>query len=197
MMEDIRLPILLAFAGLSMGPVPAHARPAGWPSPADAEITRDGVRVQVTRAMSLDLPGSADAAFPLFGPVDEAKWAPGWSPRFVSPLPGAQSPDGAIFTTGDADPPVVWVMTDFDPEARIVRYVNVRSGHLVIQLWISVSVVSPHASRAEVTYRYTLLGPGGREAMDHFVDGFPGFKQHWEQHIGAALTGTPAGHHHP
>jgi len=197
MMEDLRLPILLAFAGLSISPMPARARPAGWPSPANSDITRDSMLVQATRTMSLDLPGSADAAFPLFGPVDEAKWSPGWSPRFVTPLPGAQSPDGAVFTTGDADLPTVWVMTDFDPEARMVRYVQVRPGQLAVQLWIWVSAVSPHASRAEVTYRYTLLGPGGRGAMDHFVAAFPGFQHHWETFIGAALTGRAGDPHHP
>jgi hypothetical protein len=197
MMEDLRLPILLTLAGLSMSPVAARSRPAGWPSAADAQITRDSVTVQATRTMSLDLPGSADAAFPLFGPVDEAKWSPGWSPRFIAPLPGAQSPDGAVFTTGEADSPIVWVMTDFDPAQHIVRYVYVRPEKVAVQLWISVSAVSPQASRAEVTYRYTLLGPGGRDAIQHFIAAFPNFKQHWEEHVGAALTGQAGEHPHP
>jgi hypothetical protein len=197
MLEELRLPILLALAALSMSPAPARSRPAGWPSPADAQVTRDSVTVQVTRTMSLDLPGDADAAFALFGPVGEARWAPGWSPRFITPLPGAQTPDGAVFVTGEADQPIIWVMTDFDPATHVVRYVHVRPEKLAAQLWISVSAVGPHVSRAEVTYRYTLLGPGGREAMDHFTASFPSFKHHWEQFIGAALTGQPVEPHHP
>ena len=197
MLEELHLPILLTLAGLSMSPAPTHSRPAGWPSTADAQQVRDNVTVQVTRTMFLDLPGDVDAAFALFGPVGEARWAPGWSPRFITPQPGAQTPDGAVFITGEADAPIVWVMTDFDPTQHLVRYVHVRPGKLVTQLWISVSAVGPHASRAEVTYRHTMLDPGGREAMDHFVASFPNFKHHWEQFIGAALTGRPPEAHHP
>ena len=197
MIDDLRAPLLLVIAGIAVGPATASARPASWPSTADAQVMRDGSAVQVTRTMSLDLPADADTAFPLFGPVDEAKWAEGWSPHFIAPQPGAQTPDGAVFTTGDGENVDTWIMTDFDPAARTVRYVHLRPGRVVAQLWIAVTPVSAHASRAEVTYRYTTLGPGGRDGMDHFIEAFPNFKQHWETHIGAALTGRPAGHHHP
>jgi hypothetical protein len=147
--------------------------------------------------MSLDLPADPDTAFPLFGPVRETEWSPGWKPNFAAPVPGAQTADGAVFTTGEGDAAVVWVMTDYDPAHRVVRYVHVRPGQLVAQLWIEVSAASPHTSRADVTYRYTLLGPGGRDAMQHFVGAFPMFKHHWEEAIGGALAGQAGEHHHP
>jgi hypothetical protein len=182
------VPVLLALAVLPPATAASRSRPAEWPSPADADVVREQTLVQVTRTMSLDLPAQADAAFPLFGPVRESEWSPDWAPVFIAPLPGAQSPDGAVFTTGGKETPSVWVMTDYNPARRVVRYVNVRPGRLVTQIWIAVSPASPGASRAHVTYRCTLLGPEGREALAHLTGAFPGFKEHWEEAIAAALA---------
>jgi len=201
-MDDFRFSAFLMLAAFAAGPVPALAagasppasRPAGWPDTADAQVVRDSVIVQVTRTMSLDLPGAADDAFPLFGPVREAEWSPGWSPSFVTPPTAAQTPDGAVFTTGDGDDALTWVMTDFDPARRIVRYVHVRPGRLLAQLWIEVREVSAHASRADVTYRYTRLGPAGDPAITHFIAMFPHMRHHWEEAIGGALSGGRDAH---
>jgi hypothetical protein len=56
---------------------------------------------------------------------------------------------------------------------RIVRYVHLQPGQLVAQLWILVSGASAHSSNVEVTYRCTLVGPAGREALDSFTSAFP------------------------
>jgi hypothetical protein len=155
---------------------------------AAGDVTHDNDTKQVTRTMRLDLPADADTAFPLFGPVRESEWSPDWKPTFITPVPGAQSREGAVFTTGERESPTVWVMTDYDPARRIVRYVHVRPGRIVAQLWIWVRSTAAQASQAEVTYRYTLLGPDGRDALDHFKQAFPMFKPHWEHALGAALT---------
>jgi hypothetical protein len=192
-----RAAVGIALASLVTGSA-AQARPAGWPSTADAEVARDGAVLQVTRSMSLDLPGSAAAAFPLLGPVGERAWSPRWDPQFIVPADPGQSPAGAVFTVGQDSLPSVWVMTDFDPDKRIVRYVVIRPGRVVIQLWIEVTPVSATSSKAEVTYRYTAIGPDGRQALDRFKGTFPSFKPHWEAAIGAALiqgAGAGPAHH--
>ena len=174
----------------------ASARPSDWPATTDGQVEDKGSVVQATRTMSLDLPGSADRAFPLFGPDREREWSPDWNPAFVVPVNPGQSPDGAIFLV-DHDPnPMVWVMTDYDPAQRIVRYVVVRAGRAVTQLWIQVVPVSASTCRADVTYRYTSLAPEGQHVVEHFIQTFPGWKQHWESHIGPVLAhGGPAGSH--
>jgi hypothetical protein len=194
MPADARLSIAFAVAALAVGPASLSARPADWPSTADANVIRDHASVQITRTMTLDLPGAADVAFPLFGPVRESEWSPDWAPVFVTPQPGAQTPDGAVFTTGSDEHLDTWVMTDFDPARRIVRYVHLKPTKYVAQLWIEVAPLSDRASRAQVTYRLTRLTPDGQAAINHFTESFPNMKAHWEQHIGAALTGTQPGH---
>ena len=190
-------PAVLLLAGLNPGPAVADSRPADWPAVTPGDVSHDSATTQVTRTMRLDLPADADAVFPLFGPARESEWSPDWKPVFVTPQPPAQSRDGAVFITGDHESATVWVMTDYDPGRRIVRYVHMRPRRLVAQLWIRVSPASPHSSQAEVTYRYTVLGPEGRDALDHFRSAFPMFKPHWEQALRAALsrqTGGAKGH---
>jgi hypothetical protein len=184
-----------AVAGLAVASG-AGARPSGWPATTDGQVEQGGAMVQATRTMSLDLPGSADRAFPLFGPDREREWSPEWDPKFVVPTSPGQTADGAVFLV-DHDPnPMVWVMTDYDPAERIVRYVVVRAGRTVTQLWIQVVPVSVNACRADVTYRYTALAPEGRLAVEHFVQSFPEWKRHWESHIAPVLAhGAPAAAH--
>src|SRR5512146_3153269 len=105
-------------------PVPT---PIATPPPATAPAV-----ARETRTMQLALRAPADAAFPLFGPVREREWSPDWSPRFLWPPAPAQGPAGAVFTTGgDGGAAALWVMTDYDPAARLVRYVILHPGALV------------------------------------------------------------------
>ena len=45
---------------------------------------------QRTQSFTIGLNGSVVDVTPLFGPVREAEWAPGWSPRFIHPAQGLQ-----------------------------------------------------------------------------------------------------------
>jgi hypothetical protein len=188
---------LFALAGLVTGGSDSCARPAGWPPVTDGDVVRDGVHVQATRTMTLELPASADAAFPLFGPVREAEWSPGWTPQFVAPTAPAQGTGGAVFTTPGPAGPLLWVMTDYDEAQRVLRYVHVRPGAVVAQLWIVVRSISARRSAADVTFRTTALGPEGGAALAHFVEAFPGFKSHWEGAIGPVLAAGAAAERRP
>ena len=44
---------------------------------------------QRAQSFTIGLNGSVADVTPLFGPVREAEWAPGWSPRFIHPAQGA------------------------------------------------------------------------------------------------------------
>ena len=104
------------------------------------------------------------------------------------PVTPGQSSDGAVFLVDHDPTPMVWVMTDYDPVARVVRYVVVRSGKAVTQLWIQVVPVSASACRADVTNRYTALAAEGQHIVEHFVESFPGWKHYWESAIGPVLA---------
>jgi hypothetical protein len=50
------------------------------------------------------VPFTVDKVFPLYGPVEEAKWAPGWNPQWLYPERSAAEASlperGWVFTTG-------------------------------------------------------------------------------------------------
>ena len=156
--------------------------------PAPPAVTTPAL-ARESRTMRLQLSADADSVFPLFGPVRESEWSPDWSPRFLYPAAPAQGPDGAVFTTdGPGGAASVWVMTDYDAAARGVRYVILHPGLSVGELSIHVAPAGPRASTAEVTYRFTALGPAGNDAIARWVEHFPHMQPHWEQALNARLA---------
>jgi len=170
---------------------PEASTPPAAASPAAPVFARE------SRTMHLELHGAADVAFPLFGPVREREWSPDWSPQFLAPSAPAQGPDGAVFTTdggGAGSAPSVWVMTDFDPAARLVRYVIFHPGISVGELSIHVTPAGASASTAEVTYRFTAVSADGNDFIARWVAHFPHMAPHWEGALNArlaALGGKP------
>jgi hypothetical protein len=144
--------------------------------------------------MTLQLHASADTAFPLFGPVRETEWSPDWSPRFLYPPTPAQGADGAVFTTeGEGGAGALWVMTDYDAPAHLVRYVILHPGALVGELAIRVAPAGLSASTAQVTYRFTALSADGNAFLARWVAHFPHMQPHWEEALNARLAAPDSG----
>jgi hypothetical protein len=143
---------------------------------------------QSTSTFAITLQAPPGRALPLFGPVREAEWAHGWSPRFLYPAGGAQR-EGTVFMTHDEDRGhAVWVLTDLDEADGRVGYVLVSPGFVLMEIKIRLAPVGEHQSRATVTYRRTALA----DAANHFVSGFTHEweekqQAYWEGAINAAL----------
>jgi hypothetical protein len=139
-------------------------------------------------SIELHLNASADAAFPLFGPVRESEWAPTWSPKWVYPSEARQSSDGAVFTTAAPEGVSTWVMTVYDPERRDVEYVNLIPGHRVAEISIVVRPAGPATSVARISYRVTALSEQDAAFVLHFEKEFPNEAPHWENAVNAAIS---------
>jgi hypothetical protein len=179
----VAAPLLFVGACLAADAAPGAA-PGAAPAPA---MSRE------SRTFHLALHGAADVVFPLFGPVRESEWSPGWAPRFVYPATPAQGPDGAVFTTEGADgaAPSLWVMNDYDPAARRVRYTILHPGVSVGELAIVVSPAGDAACTADVTYRFTALSADGNASIARWIEHFPHMAPHLEGAINARLDGHP------
>jgi hypothetical protein len=63
-----------------------------------AALALAAVLAQRSQSFEIVLDATVAEAAPLFGPVREAEWAPGWAPHFVHPASAGQQ-EGAVFTT--------------------------------------------------------------------------------------------------
>lgn len=137
----------------------------------------------------LHLRATADRAFPMFDPVNEKGWAPGWQPTLFG---DARVAAGLVFTTEDEHGRAAWLLDRYDPRTREVRYVVARPATLTT---IDITVVpdGPSSSIATVTYTRTALDPSAASAVDDFIRHFALQAPHWESAINAALASETGG----
>jgi len=152
---------------------------AGEPT-ASAWVAKRAVRTGTVRVLA-----TPDEALPLFTPIGEKAWSPGWDPRMVYPGGDAGPEPDQVFTVshphgGEA----VWVVDAFDPRAHRVEYLYVLPEHVVCRIRVHCDPDGPHATRATVTYTMTgLSDAGNRIVEDLTADAFARRMAHWEDWI--------------
>jgi hypothetical protein len=144
---------------------------------------------QRTQSFTIKLNGSVADVTPLFGPVREAEWAPGWSPRFIHPAQALQR-EGAVFTTRSADgKDRLWLLTTYDPGNGRVEYVIMAPAFTANEIKIRVVPDGERHSKATITYRRSALTPEGNGEVGK-LDAHWAEQQriHWETAINEALA---------
>ena len=144
---------------------------------------------QRTQSFTIVLKGSVADATPLFGPVREAEWAPGWAPHFLHPSEGAQR-EGVVFTTtASKGKERLWLLTAYDINEGRVDYVIITPGFTANEVKIRVVPDGDRQCRATITYRHSAVAPEGNEEVNkldaHWADQQRG---HWETAINTLLT---------
>jgi hypothetical protein len=139
--------------------------------------------VRVTHSYTQSLDGPPGAVFPLLCPVLEREWVPGWDPGMVISESGVAERD-CVFTTPEETPSgrreATWVITEHDPVAGRVEMLKLTPGYLLTRLWIHVRP-REGGSLAEVTYRYTALGPEGEQYVASRTEAaYADFMRTWE-----------------
>ncbi len=146
-----------------------------------------------SRSGEIRLPGVVESIFPLFGPVREREWAPGWDPVIVY----SQSPwieESMVFTTRGHDPLediIVWTVSRYDPGQARVEYTVFTPDRLwTIDIRCREDEV-PSWTRVEVTYTYTGLTLKGNETIDRALQTiFHLDLRDWEDQLLRYLTGA-------
>ena len=144
---------------------------------------------QRQQSFTIRLNGSVTEVAPLFGPVRESEWAPGWKPRFLHPSGGAQQA-GAVFTTPGADGRErLWMLTDYAPDQGRIGYVVITPAFTANQINIRVRPDDDHYSEAIIMYRHSALSPEGNKEVSK-LDATWAEQQraHWEAAINALLA---------
>lgn len=130
---------------------------AEGPAPAALAHTRE--------AFSFVVSAPYADAFPLFGAYEERKWAVGFEPRFLHPLPAHDQP-GMVFTTVQDGLSRVWVNTCFDAATGHVQYVYWIADLMVALIDIHVTRSGVNETKVDVVNERTALRP---EANQHVL----------------------------
>lgn len=153
------------------------------------EMVVAGPLEQRTQSFTIALAGSVADATPLFGPVREVEWSPGWAPHFLHPPEGAQR-EGVVFTTTtNAGKERLWLLTAYNVQEGRVEYVVVTPGFTAKEIKIRVNPTGDQQCKATITYRHSALAPEGNKEVSK-LDAHWAEQQrlHWETAINALLA---------
>jgi hypothetical protein len=143
--------------------------------------------VHAKRSFTIHLDAAPNEVFPLFDPVGERQWAPGWDPKMVFPAEGSSPAKGSVFTTSDKDGEEIWVVTGYDAQNGFISYVAVLPGQVVTEIEVRVQKQGENKSVADVTHRRTALSAAGNHFVSALRENSAGHAAHWEHAINDAL----------
>jgi hypothetical protein len=151
----------------------------------------------VTRTASFELAATPDRVFPLFGPIDEAKWAEGWAIEVIySPQPSPAA--GMVFATRQhGNPQLLWTVAELDAANYKIVYVTYLADDSIGRLEIICRKSSPSSTTVTVTHsRVGLSETGNRHAERYTQEKHQAQLQAWQHAITYYLkTGRRLAHH--
>jgi hypothetical protein len=145
-------------------------------------------RASFTGSFTVAMSTPAERGLPLFDPVGEAAWAPGWAPVFARDADRASLPGGTVFTTRDHDRTTAWVLQRYDRQRREIAYTVYDPGEAVVSIRISVRERGAAASEALVRYDVVATSPAGDRFVRDFAAAFPHRQPHWQHAVEAAIA---------
>lgn len=129
----------------------------------------------------------ADAAFPLFSPLGEQAWVPGWDPELIHPA-GIDWAEGLIFRTREELGDAIWVVTRLDRAARHVEYHRLEPGRYVAHITVDCRAVSDRLTDVTVTYAFVGLSESGNADIGAMTEmAYADKMARWSQMIAAAI----------
>ena len=151
---------------------------------------------QAVRTGTIHLDGRVDKVFPLFTPIEEKRWAPGWDPKPVWPASG-EVVEGMVFTVDETPGRVYWVVTHYDPQRHEISYANVLPGQTLNRIEIACKPAGPNQTDCTVRYSFVGLSDEGNKFVEmHTEEVFAGKMKHWVTAINHALdTGQKLEHY--
>jgi len=139
----------------------------------------------VTRSGAIHLNGPITKIFPLFEPIGEKAWAPGWEPQMVYPASGVAQ-NGTVFLTYDdhGKNETYWTIIEYDTQRHRVTYINVIPNYQVRRITVECREIAPDKTDATVTYSYTgTTSRGNDDLLKKTEEHYAAEMQHWTHAI--------------
>lgn len=118
---------------------------------------------RISHEATIQLSGVIEEVFPLFGPIKEMDWAPGWSPEILFTTT-AEVDEHMIFKTkgkfeGEED--YIWVVSQFAPKQFFIEYtISTKERIWFVRVQCSAQ---EGTTIAKVKYTFTGLTKQGNE----------------------------------
>lgn len=138
-----------------------------------------------TRSATIHLNGSIAKVFPLFEPIGEKAWAPGWEPKVVYPANGAAQ-SGTVFLTYDdqGKNATYWTIIEYETQRHRITYINVTPNYQVRRITVECREVASDKTDATVSYSYTGTSPHGNDDVSKQTEErYAANMQHWTHAI--------------
>ena len=118
----------------------------------------------VTLKGQIRLSASVDVVFPMFSPLGEKLWVPGWNPELLYPA-GATWEEGLVFRTREDTGDAVWIVTKLDLSTRHVIYHRVESARYVARVEVHCSAIADNVTEAATEYSFVGLSESGNREI--------------------------------
>jgi len=153
--------------------------------------------VRIVRTASIRLAAPPEIVFPLFGPLEEQRWAADWRPAFLYP-PSGQAQRNAVFVADHGDgTPAIWTIVEYAPAAYRIAYLRVHPATHVARIDIGCTADGEGATRADVAYTFTGLSAPGNAYIETFSEEYyAAWLRAWEEAINHYLRHGQAPRHH-
>lgn len=123
----------------------------------------------------------------LFGANEERKWALGWNPQFLQPVP-ARDTLGAVFQISrPGGSAATWIMTAADFAGGHIQYVYVIPDAMATLIDIRLTAADKGSTSVQVVYERTALCPAANEQVENFAAGDAGQAPEWQAAINGYL----------
>ena len=153
---------------------------------------------RLSRSATITLSGPVGRVFPLFGAIEEKKWAEGWNPVLLYPT-SANLEEGMVFTTpahNHGETTYAWIVSKYETENYLVEYiVSTLNRYWVITVQCVAS--SDTETNAVIRYTFTGLTVLGNEINKHAMEKmYERNLEDWQEAINHYLrTGEALKHH--
>jgi hypothetical protein len=130
------------------------------------------------------------AAFALFTPEGERRWADDWDPWFPV-QPSDDSAPGTVFVTQTHGHGATWIVVE-RAEGRRMRYARVVDGVSAGTVTVDLADSVDGTTDVTVAYDLTALSDSGRRQQAAFADGYDAELASWEAAIAAIVPARGA-----
>jgi len=125
---------------------------------------------RISRTATIRLQSNIEKVFPLFGPIEEKRWAYGWEPIIIFSRTNSVEKNMLFKTKGQGygEEEFIWNISQYEPKKYFIEY----SVHTANRIWtIAVSCLKNgvQSTFATITYTFTGLNNKGNDINEKLL----------------------------